>query len=182
MPALDKCNTIKSSLVDSDAGDLLSGWICVFFLPRATENRSWLRSHRALLAGRRRLALMNALCACETNRRTHPHGWRDAPGAGLAVTEPEGAAVPGDGRVELQLMPLFLEGRRTRKDCHWPYSQLGLLLLYCIMYCIQRDGGGGVYALVCQAASCHTDGGHSSLAEDPVKNVIFSYAYVTADD
>lgn len=50
----------------------------------------------------------------EQNRQTHPHGWRDAPGAGLAVTKPEGAVV--NRRVELQLMPLFLEGRRMRKD------------------------------------------------------------------
>lgn len=58
------------------------------------------------------------------NTQTHPHGWRDAPGAGLAVTKPEGAVVPGNRRVELQLMPLFLEGRRMRKDFHWPHSQL----------------------------------------------------------
>ena len=64
------------------------------------------------------------------NRQTHPHGWRDAPGAGLAVTKPEGAVVPGNRRVELQLMPLLLEGRRMRKDFHWPHSQLVLLLLY----------------------------------------------------
>lgn len=63
----------------------------------------------------------------EPNRPTHPHGWRDAPRAGLAVTKPEGAVVPGNRRVELQLMPLFLGGRRMRKDVHWPCSQLVLL-------------------------------------------------------
>lgn len=63
----------------------------------------------------------------EADRETHPHGWRDAPGARLAVTGPEGAVVPGNRRVELQLMPLFLEGRRIRKDFHWPCSQLVLL-------------------------------------------------------
>lgn len=45
------------------------------------------------------------------NTCTHPHGWRDARGAG-----PEGAVVPGDGRLELQLVPLLLEERRTRKE------------------------------------------------------------------
>lgn len=88
----------------------------------------------ALLAGRR---LFFFFCffwwihyVPEQNRQTHPHGWRGAPRAGLAVTKPEGAVVPRNGRVELQLMPLFLEGRRIRKDFHWPYSQLVLLLLH----------------------------------------------------
>jgi len=62
------------------------------------------------------------------NTCTQPHGRRDAPGVGFGVTETEGAVVPGNGRVELQLMPLFLEGRRTRKHFHWPRSQLVLLL------------------------------------------------------
>lgn len=44
--------------------------------------------------------------------RTHPHGWRDAAGAGLAVSGPEGAIVPADGRVELQLMPFLLQGKK----------------------------------------------------------------------
>lgn len=66
--------------------------------------------------------------AREPNTQTYHRGWRDAPGAGLAVTEPEATVVPGNRRVELQLMPLFLEARRTRKDFHWPYSQLLLLL------------------------------------------------------
>lgn len=79
----------------------------------------------ALLAGRR-LVFWWIHYVPEQNRQTHPHGWRDAPRAGLAVTKPEGAVVPGNRRVELQLMPLFLEGRRTRKDVHWPYSQLVL--------------------------------------------------------
>lgn len=60
------------------------------------------------------------LCGHASNCQTHPHGWRDAAGARLAVTGPESAVVPGDGRVELQLMPLFLWGRRTRKDFDWP--------------------------------------------------------------
>lgn len=72
---------------------------------------------------------LSASAAQEKKKKTHPHGWRDAPGAGLAVAEPEGAVVPGNRRVELQLMPLFLEGRRTRKVFHWPYSQLVLWLL-----------------------------------------------------
>lgn len=62
--------------------------------------------------------------APERNRLTHPHGWRDAPRAGLAVTRPEGAIVPGNRRVELQLMPLLLEGRRMKKDVQCPRSQL----------------------------------------------------------
>lgn len=56
----------------------------------------------------------------EQNKQTHPHGWRGAPRAGLAVSRPEGAIVPRNRRVELQLMPLFLEGRRIRRDFHWP--------------------------------------------------------------
>ena len=63
----------------------------------------------------------------EQNRQTHPHGWRDAPGAGLAVTKPEGAVVPGNRRVELQLMPLFLEGRRMRKDFHLALFTVGVV-------------------------------------------------------
>lgn len=57
---------------------------------------------------------------------THPHGRRDAPGAGLAVARPEGAIVPADGRVELQLMPLLLQGRKEggqRKEAQRPRSQ-----------------------------------------------------------
>ena len=35
----------------------------------------------------------------EPNRQTHSHGWCDAPGVGLAVTETEVAVVPAtDGR------------------------------------------------------------------------------------
>lgn len=50
--------------------------------------------------------------AAARTERTHPHCWRDAPGAGLAVARPEGAIVPTDGRVELQLMPFLLQGRK----------------------------------------------------------------------
>lgn len=58
----------------------------------------------------------------EQNRQTHPHGRRGAPRAGLVVSKPEGAIVPRNRRVELQLMPLFLEGRRIRNDFQWPYT------------------------------------------------------------
>lgn len=64
----------------------------------------------------------------EADRQTHPHGWRDAPGPGLAVTEPEGAVVPGNRRVDLQLMPLFLEGRRTRKDFSLALFTVGVVV------------------------------------------------------
>lgn len=65
----------------------------------------------------------------ESNGQTHPHGWRDAPGAGLAVTEPGGTVVPSNRRVELQLMPLFLEGRRTGKDFSVALFTIGALVV-----------------------------------------------------
>lgn len=53
-------------------------------------------------------------------RRLHvlsPHGWRDTSRAGLDVKLPRAVVVPGNRRrVELQLMPLFLEARRMKKD------------------------------------------------------------------
>lgn len=113
-------------------------WVGGFFLTDFTaSNRSWLRSSEPFWLERGLFWWIHYVH--EPNRQTHPHSWRDAPGAGLAVTEPEGAVVPGNRRVELQLMPLFLEGRRMRKDFHWPYSQLVLLsggctcLLSCLM-------------------------------------------------
>lgn len=58
------------------------------------------------------------LDAPQQHRQTHPHGWRNAPRAGLAVTGPEGAVVPRNGRVELQLMPLFLKVGKMREGFH----------------------------------------------------------------
>lgn len=53
-------------------------------------------------------------------RRLHvlsPHGWRDTSRAGLDIKLPRAVVVPGNRRrVELQLMPLFLEARRTKRD------------------------------------------------------------------
>lgn len=78
--------------------------------------RSWLQpSEHFWLEGDFFFFFFDEYIMC-LSRQTHPHGWRDAPGAGLAVTMPEGAVVPGNRRVELQLMPLFLQGRRMRKD------------------------------------------------------------------
>lgn len=113
------------------------------------------------------------------NGQTHPHGWRDAPGAGLAVTEPEGAAVPGDRRVELQLMPLLLEGRRTRKDFHWPYSQLVLLLLLLLCKsCIWR-----VYLFAkLPHATQMADTALWQRNASREKKVIFSFANMAAED
>lgn len=77
----------------------------------------------------------------EPNRPTHPHGWRDAPRAGLAVTKPEGAVVPGNRRVELQLMPLFLGGRRIRR------TFIGLVHSWCC--CVRAVSGGCACLLSC---------------------------------
>ncbi|TNN69354.1 hypothetical protein EYF80_020355 [Liparis tanakae] len=73
------------------------------------------------------------------NTCTHPHGRRDAPGVGFAVTGTEGAVVPANGRVELQLMPLSLEGRRTRKDVHWPRSRATMRACRCVWALLYSD-------------------------------------------
>lgn len=63
------------------------------------------------------------MCLCDrltdgvSNCETHPHGRRDASGVGLAVAESEGAVVPGNGRMKLQLMLLFLERQTSRRKC-----------------------------------------------------------------
>lgn len=107
------------------------------------QERCWLWPSDA--SGCKELCFWCMHCAPEWNGLTHPHGWRDAPRAGLAVTRPEGAIVPGNRRVELQLMPLLLEGRRMKKDVQCPCSQLvplagalclgALCLLSCLMAC-----------------------------------------------
>lgn len=67
----------------------------------------------------------------QQHRQTHAHGWRNAPRAGLAVTGPEGAVVPRNRRVELQLMPLFLKGRRMKEGFDWLFFMVGAAALAC---------------------------------------------------
>lgn len=85
-----------------------------------TDRCSLALAQRARLAGGK-LVFDELLDAPQQSWRTHPHGWRNAPKAGLAVMRPEGAVVPGNRRVKLQLMPLFLERRRMREGFHSPF-------------------------------------------------------------
>lgn len=83
----------------------------------------------------------------ERHEPTHPHGWRDAPRAGLAVTKPEGAVVPGKRRVELQVMPVLLQGRRIRSDLCQPYSVCVARLPHAMQGTLQNMSFSPVYTV-----------------------------------